>query len=61
MSPDTRKSGRIDHDPHPANEERYDRIPRPGGTPHREGKDIGPNNAEHDGRPQPRPRNAESE
>jgi len=44
-------------DPHPANEERYDRQKRPGGAP-RPAKDFGPNDAIHDGKPRPRPRNA---
>ncbi len=51
----------IDHDPHPANEENYDRIPNPGGTPRRSDKDIGTNNAVHDGRPKKRPKNAEND
>lgn len=46
-------------DPHPGNEERYDRQKRPGGAP-AAGKDLGPNDAIHDGKPQPRPRNAEN-
>jgi len=42
-----------EHDPHPSNEEHYDRQERPGGArPPRD--DIGPNDAVHDGRPQPR-------
>lgn len=42
-----------EHDPHPSNEEHYDRQERPGGArPPRD--DIGPNNAVHDGHPQPR-------
>jgi hypothetical protein len=47
-------------DPHPANEEHYDRQKHPGGA--RPPKQhIGPNDAKHDGRPAPRPRNAENE
>jgi len=45
-------------DPHPANEERYDRQKRPGGT-HPPERDFGPNHAFHDGSPKQRPRNAE--
>jgi hypothetical protein len=42
-----------EHDPHPSNEERYDRQERPGGArPPRD--DIGPNDAVHDGHPQER-------
>lgn len=46
-------------DPHPANEEHYDRQQRPGGARPPKG-DFGPNDAIHDGRPRPRPRNAEN-
>lgn len=49
-----------EHDPHPSNEEHYDRQERPGGArPPR--NDIGANDAIHDGEPQPKPDNAESE
>ena len=40
-------------DPHPANEERYDRQKRPGGA-HPPKRDLGPNDATHDGTPAPR-------
>ena len=45
-------------DPHPANEERYDRQQHPGGA-HPPKRDLGPNDAIHDGRPARRPNNAE--
>ena len=48
------------YDPHPSNEEHYDRSPRPGGDGRIEERDIGPNNAVHDGHPKPKPRNAET-
>lgn len=45
-------------DPHPSNEEHYDREKRPGGA-HPPAKDLGTNDAIHDGkakrRPPPRP------
>lgn len=44
----------VDPDPHPSNEEHYDRQERPGGA-HPPEKDIGPNDAVHDGKPQKRP------
>lgn len=41
-------------DPHPSNEEHYDRQEHPGGaTPPK--RDLGPNNAIHDGTPGKRP------
>lgn len=41
-------------DPHPTDEEHYDRIPAPGGdrAPH---DDIGPNPGKHNGTAQPKP------
>lgn len=49
-------------DPHPSNEEHPYRARNPG-RPNRPVEDrvIGPNNRIHDGNPQPRPRNAETE
>lgn len=48
-----------ENDPHPSNEEPYDRQERPGGTrPPRD--DIGTNPAVHDGHKQKRPDNAEN-
>lgn len=44
-------------DPHPATEEDYDQIPRPGGTEAGKEKDAGPNSYVHDGKAPPRPRN----
>jgi hypothetical protein len=44
-------------DPHPATEEDYDRIPRPGGTNAPDGPDIGANSYAHDGKAPPRPKN----
>lgn len=41
-------------DPHPSNEERYDRKPHPGGTRPPKGPDIGPNSYAHDGKLKPR-------
>lgn len=41
-------------DPHPSNEEQYDKQARPGGARPAK-KDIGPNDAVHDGKPQKRP------
>lgn len=41
-------------DPHPANEEHYDREQNPGGADP-PNKDLGPNDAIHDGKPQKRP------
>jgi len=41
-------------DPHPANEEHYDKQVRPGGA-NPPSQDIGPNNAVHDGKPARRP------
>jgi hypothetical protein len=47
-------------DPHPANEEGYDRKPRPGGAaPPRD--DIGPNSGRRDGTAPPKPANVEDE
>lgn len=43
-------------DPHPATEEDYDKIPRPGGAKPPKGSDIGPNTYAHDGAAPPRPR-----
>lgn len=49
-------------DPHPSNEEHYDRIRHPGGAkPPNETRDLGKNTWAHEGTPQPRPRNAEKE
>lgn len=55
---DTKREGLpTSKDPHPANEEKYDRQRHPGGAnPPR--NDLGPNNAIHDGTPKPRPDNA---
>lgn len=39
-------------DPHPANEERYDRQKHPGGA-HPPKRDLGPNDATHSGSPAP--------
>lgn len=44
-------------DPHPATEEDYDKVPRPGGVRARKGPDIGPNSYVHDGKAPPRPHN----
>lgn len=44
-------------DPHPATEEDYDRIPRPGGNNAPDGPDIGANSYAHDGKAPPRPKN----
>lgn len=44
-------------DPHPATEEDYDKIPRPGGVKPVKGPDIGPNSYVHDGKAPPRPKN----
>ena len=41
-------------DPHPANEEDYDKIPHPGGANPPRG-DIGPNSYAHNGKAPPRP------
>lgn len=41
-------------DPHPSNEEHYDRQKIPGGA-HPPKDDLGPNDAIHDGKPQKRP------
>lgn len=43
-------------DPHPSDEEHYDRQPHPGGAHPPTGPDIGPNDAVHDGKQSPRPR-----
>lgn len=41
-------------DPHPSDEEHYDRRPHPGGArPPKD--DIGPNSGIHDGTPEPKP------
>jgi len=48
------------YDPHPANEEHADRIPRPGGDAQHEDRDIGPNNAVHNGHAGRKPKNAET-
>ena len=49
-------------DPHPSDEEHPYRADAPGraGRPS-ESRQVGPNSRIHDGRPQPRPKNAESE
>ena len=44
-------------DPHPAAEEDYDKIPRPGGTEAHKRRDIGQNSYAHDGSAPPRPKN----
>ena len=44
-------------DPHPATEEDYDKIARPGGTTAPDGPDIGANSYAHDGKAPPRPKN----
>ena len=44
-------------DPHPATEEDYDKIPRPGGAKRTEEGDIGPNSYAHNGTAPPRPKN----
>lgn len=44
-------------DPHPATEEDYDKIPRPGGTKDRGERDPGANSYLHDGKAPPRPKN----
>lgn len=41
-------------DPHPATEENYDKIPRPGGSSPPKERDPGPNSYKHDGTPPPR-------
>ena len=46
-------------DPHPSNEENYDQVPHPGGA-HPPTRDIGPNDAAHDGTRPPRPDNADT-
>ena len=47
-------------DPHPANEDHYDRQEKPGGAnPPRD--DIGPNSGKHDGKAKPPPRNVETD
>lgn len=43
-------------DPHPAGEEDYDKIPRPGGS-RAPRDDIGANSYTHDGKAPPRPKN----
>jgi hypothetical protein len=48
-------------DPHPSDEEHYDRIPRPGGTNPPERPSIGPNPGRHDGAAGRPPRNVETE
>ena len=48
-----------EHDPHPSNEEHYDRQTRPGGAKSPR-DDIGTNPAVHDGHPQKRPANVEN-
>jgi hypothetical protein len=42
-------------DPHPSNEEHYDKQVRPGGANPPSAHDIGPNDAIHDGKPKRRP------
>jgi hypothetical protein len=42
-----------DHDPHPSDEEHYDEKPHPGGA-HPPTRDIGPNDAIHDGKIHPK-------
>lgn len=44
-------------DPHPATEEDYDKISKPGGTKAPDGPDIGANSYAHDGKAPPRPEN----
>jgi hypothetical protein len=47
-------------DPHPADEEGFDRQEQPGGTnPPR--NDIGPNSGKHDGTAKPPPHNVEND
>ena len=49
-------------DPHPSDEEHFDRQERPGGAnPPQGGADIGPNDRVHDGKSPPKPRNVEDE
>lgn len=58
---DTAPPGRDVADPHPSDEEHYDRVPHPGGShAPSEPRVIGPNPHIHDGSPPPRPRNAET-
>jgi len=47
-------------DPHPSNEDHFDRQRHPGGD-HAPHDDIGPNSYEHDGTAPPKPRNVEDE
>lgn len=58
MQTDTHKPGpahdRDVADPHPSNEEHYDRQEHPGGA-RPPTKDLGPNDAIHDGEPAKRP------
>ena len=42
-------------DPHPSNEEHYDKQVHPGGANPPPAGDLGPNNAIHDGKPKRRP------
>jgi hypothetical protein len=44
-------------DPHPATEEDYDKIPRPGGTRARDDEEPGANSYAHDGKAPLRPKN----
>jgi len=46
-------------DPHPSNEEHYDRVKHPGGA-NPPKKDLGPNPSIHNGKAPKRPRNAEN-
>ena len=52
--------GKAVADPHPSNEEHYDRIRHPGGA-HPPKKDLSTAVSRHDGEPPPRPRNADNE
>jgi hypothetical protein len=54
--PTGRETGANDvFDPHPSNEEQYDKQRNPGGARPPSAHDIGPNNAIHDGKPKRRP------
>lgn len=44
-------------DPHPATEEDYDKIPRPGGTKVPTDRDVDHNSYTHNGKAPPRPKN----
>ncbi|HLV84116.1 MAG TPA: hypothetical protein VKY62_10105 [Devosia sp.] len=58
--PGTAPSERDVADPHPANEDHYDRQEKPGGSDAPR-DDIGPNSYKHDGNAPPRPRNVEND